>query len=280
MHAAVDRLEFAPPPPPGLLRAFSLAVLAHLLLLGALTWGVHWKRQDDNPTVEAELWSALPQQAAPRPVEVRPPEPAKPAAAVKPAPAVRDPDIALQREKRRLEKEKLEKEKLEQAQRERDKREQLKKAEAEKKKLELEAARKEALKAQEEEKKLAAQRQENLKRIAGLAGATGDATATGTAQQSSGPSGSYAGRLEARIRPNVVFPDVDLIQGNPAAEVEIRTAPDGTIVGQPRLVKSSGNKSWDEAALRAIEKTEVMPRDLNGKVPSPFPLIVLRPKQR
>ncbi len=268
MHASVDRLEFAPPPPPGLLRAFSLAVLAHLLLLGALTWGVHWKRQEDNPAVEAELWSALPQQAAPRPVEVRPPEPAKPAPS-KAAPTARDADIALKRDKKRLEKEKLEQE-----QRERDKREQLKKAEADKKKLELEASRKEALKAQEDAKKLAAQRQENLKRIAGLAGATGEATATGSAQQSSGPSSGYAGRIRARIKPNIVF--TDDIAGNPMAELEVRAAPDGTIVSR-KLLKSSGVKSWDEAVLKAIDKTEVLPRDVDGRVPAAL-VISFRPK--
>ncbi|RYF74479.1 MAG: TonB C-terminal domain-containing protein, partial [Comamonadaceae bacterium] len=66
--------------------------------------------------------------------------------------------------------------------------------------------------------------------------------------------------------------------GNPAAEFEIRTSPDGTIVGTPRLIKSSGNPAWDEAALRAIQRTEVMPRDTDGRVPSPFPPIVMRPK--
>ena len=44
MHAAADRLEFAPPPPPGMLRAFVLAVIAHLLLLLALTYGLRWQR--------------------------------------------------------------------------------------------------------------------------------------------------------------------------------------------------------------------------------------------
>ncbi len=75
-----------------------------------------------------------------------------------------------------------------------------------------------------------------------------------------------------------VFADADHIQGNPSAEVEVRTAPDGTILGSPRLVKSSGVKAWDEAVLRAIEKTEVMPRDVDGRVPAPL-LIELRPKR-
>jgi len=34
---------------------------------------------------------------------------------------------------------------------------------------------------------------------------------------------------------------------------------------------------WDDAVLRAIERTEVLPRDENGKVPSAM-IIVYRPR--
>ncbi len=77
MEAATNRLEFAPPPTPGMVRAVGLAILAHAFLLAALTWGVHWKREDVTLTAEAELWSAIPQQAAPKLVEP-PPEPPAP----------------------------------------------------------------------------------------------------------------------------------------------------------------------------------------------------------
>ena len=40
----------------------------------------------------------------------------------------------------------------------------------------------------------------------------------------------------------------------------------------PGYVQSSGNKAWDDAVLRAIDKTEVLPRDTDGRVP---PVIVL-----
>ena len=110
--------------------------------------------------------------------------------------------------------------------------------------------------------------------MAGLAGATGGPTATGTAQRSSGPSSSYAGRIRARIKPNIVFPDE--LATNPSAEVEVRTSPDGTIVGR-KLLKSSGVPSWDEAVLKAIDKTESLPRDVDGLVPSSL-IITFRPK--
>jgi colicin import membrane protein len=117
-------------------------------------------------------------------------------------------------------------------------------------------------------------REENLRRIQGLAGATGAPTATGNAQRSSGPSASYAGRIRARVRPNIVF--TDDAPGNPQAEVEVRMAPDGTIIGR-RLIKPSGLPAWDEAVLRALDRTEVLPRDVDGRVVSPM-IIVFRPR--
>ena len=119
-----------------------------------------------------------------------------------------------------------------------------------------------------------AQRNANLKRMAGMAGATGGPTATGTALQSSGPSASYGGRIRASIKPNIVF--TDEIVGNPLAEVEVRTSPNGTIISR-KLLKTSGDKSWDEAVLRAIDKTEKLPPDVDGRVPTAL-IISFRPK--
>ena len=119
-----------------------------------------------------------------------------------------------------------------------------------------------------------AQRQQNIARAMGLAGATGGETAKGTAQKSSGPSASYGGKVRAKVKPNIVF--TEDITGNPSAEVEVRTALDGTITSQ-RLVKSSGNKAWDDAVVKAIVKTEAMPRDADGRVPSPM-ILEFRPK--
>lgn len=320
MHATNDRDQFAPPRPPGRMRAIALAVLAHAALIGALTWGVNWKSSSDQPAVEAELWSAVPQQAAPRAVEPPPPPAPAPTPAPEPAPApppppppprpeqadTREADIALQQQKKRLEEEKkkreqqLEREEEERRERlEQEKKERLlaqQKAErekAEREKAEREKAEKEkAAKAeQDKQKKLAedkrrkaeeareakeaeALRQENLRRMQGLAGATGGETATGTAQRSSGPSGSYGGKVAAKVRPNIVYPDT--ISGNPRAEVEVRAAPDGTIVGA-RITQSSGNKAWDDAVIRALHRTETLPRDVDGRVPSSL-VIGFRPR--
>lgn len=108
----------------------------------------------------------------------------------------------------------------------------------------------------------------------GQAGATGGAAATGTAQSSKGPSASYAGKVRAKVVPNIVF--TEDINGNPTAEVEVRTTLDGTILSQ-RLVKSSGNKAWDDAVIKAIIRTGTMPRDVDGRVPTPM-ILEFRPK--
>ena len=308
MNAQATHLEFAPPPTTGTVRSLGFSLVVHALLLVALTAGIQWN-QDNALSVEAELWSAVPQAAAPKLVEVAPPpHPPPPPPAVKemvkppPPTAQRDADIALAK-KRKLEEEK----KLEEAKEaERRRLEELKKAEekkakqkAEEEKRKLEAQReqerkdkekkekekkdkeakklqeqKDAKQAAEEAKKLEAIRNDNMKRIAGLAGATGAENATGTAMRASAPSGSYGGRIQARVRPNIVFTE-EVTNNNPA-EVEVKCAPDGTIVGF-KLVKSSGNKAWDDAVLKAIQKTEILPRDTDGRVHSPL-LISFKPK--
>ena len=310
MHAHDDRDQFAPPRPPARLRAIALAVLAHAILIAALTWGVNWKSSSDMPAVQAELWSAVPQQAAPRAVEPPAPppppqpEPPKPTPVPPPPPPprqaepdTREADIAIEREKKRLEQEKkerqqqLEREKRERERKEDERRERLEqekkerlqkeKAEREKERLEKLDKQKqladdkkrqaqEAQRKQEALEKASAQaaearRQENIRRMQGLAGATGGENATGTALRNSGPSGSYGGKVAAKVRPNIVYPDA--IAGNPRAVVQVRAAPDGTIVGK-KLIQSSGNKAWDDAVLRALDKTESLPRDVDGRVPS------------
>jgi len=316
MHESADRLDFAPPPQPAALRALVLAVIAHLLLLAALTWGISWNRESADSAAEAELWASVPQAAAPRgvvqapalpatpPVPAPPPEP-RVKAEPPPPPAVKAPDIALEREKARREQaerrqEELERQKKVEARKQREEQDRQKKlADARKKQDEQERLKKlEALrqqqaqqvaqqkaaedakrkkadelakakaKARQEDAKLAEIRNQNLARMKGLAGAAGSADASGATGRS-GPSASYAGRIAAQIKRNIVFNEIG--SGNPSAVVQIKVAPDGTIIGR-NLIKSSGMKAWDEAVLRAIDRTEVLPRDTDGSVVPQFPI--------
>ena len=340
--ATFGRDPFMPSPPQGRGPALALALLAHALLIAALAFGVHW-RNSEPTTMAAELWSAVPQAAAPRavapppgaaPQAVAPPPSPQPPAVAKPEPVARpaatlappkteaaplpDPQIAIEQTRRATAKrEQAEQERqAQQAKRMKAEREAAQREVAEREAAEQETAKQEKQRVKQREievqrqrradadklraetaknekartekanaeqakadrakteqadkadaARLAAAREANLKRMLGQAGATGGATDTGSAARSSGPSASYAGRIMARIKPNIVFSDTP--DGNPMATVEVRLAPDGTIVAK-RLVKSSGVKSWDDAVLRAIERTEVLPRDIDGRVPPPF----------
>ena len=110
----------------------------------------------------------------------------------------------------------------------------------------------------------------------GLAGASGAPDATGNALRSSGPSASYGQRLSALFKRNISFPNPETISGNPKAVVEVRVGPSGYLLNS-RLVKPSGVPAWDDAVMRAVEKTERIPADENGRYVSQF-LVEFGPK--
>lgn len=284
--ATLSHDALMPRPPGGLGAGAALALLVHVGLIAALTMSVDWRAQPPE-VVAAELWAAVPQVAAPRaepaPQPAPPPVPA-PAAAPPPAPAAEttrppEPDIAIERERERqreLERQRAERAEAERRRQAEAERQRAERAEAERRRAEAERRRQEQLARERaaEEQKLAQLREENLRRIMGQAGsATGAATSTGTAAQDAAPSAAYSGRLVALIRRNIVFPGQ--VPGNPAAEVEVRAAPGGSIIAR-RLLRSSGHPEWDEAVLRAIDRTGTLPRDTDGRVP-PVLIITFRP---
>lgn len=160
-----EATPYSIPPQPGRWRAFALALVVHLALVGVLWFSVHW--QSETPVaIEAEIWSPQVQDAAPPPPpeaaepEVKPPAPEPEPAPTPPPPPpkpvieppapkpVVKPDIALAQEKKR--KEKLQKELQE------EERARLEKQLAEKKrqeKVEKEKADAKAKKRAEEEQK-------------------------------------------------------------------------------------------------------------------------------
>jgi len=225
---------------------------------------------------------ARPEPVVPKPEPVRPPappvvEPARPDPQIAIERAARErqareearkQEIAREREReiaRERERERLAEERAREQEREREKKRVLaEKQRQEAEKREQAEKAKKAEEARQEEARLAANREANLRRLRAQAGG-GDDDATGTAARTSGPSAGYAGRIKARIKPNIVL--TGDVNGNPMAVVEVRLAPDGTIVAR-KLVKSSGSAVWDETVLRAIDKTEVLPKDVDGRVPS------------
>ena len=302
------------PAEPGRGRALALAALVHFLLLVFLWFGVSW--QSDTPTeVEAEIWSPVTREAAPPPPPpVAKPiqEPPKPVAAVTPptppAPVVQpepaqqkltEPDIALEKEKKRKQEkedaERLKKEKLaekkaledeqkrkkiadaEEKQNEKKKQAELEKTKrAEDKKQKEEAAAEEKKKLAEEQQRKqeeaaaseqrARKRREEIQRLNQMAGDGG----AGDAEKSQGPRGdnSYARKVAGLIKSHTILPQND-IAGNPAVEFLIELQPDGGLRSEPKMTKSSGIAAFDQAVKRAIEKSTPFPPDPStGKVPA------------
>ena len=287
--AVLERDLFAPQKPPGMRSGLALALLAHVLLILALAWSVNWKASEPEGVV-AELWAALPQAAAPKaappepkptppPVEAKP-TPPPPVINPAPPPVRADAQIAIERE--RAARERARQEELERAEAakkaELRKREEAKRLDAERERQRLAAEQAEkkqaAEQAKKEEARQAAIREANLRRMMKEAGSSDDPAAAGNAARTAGPSAGYAGRIKARVKPNIVL--TAPLDGNPPATVEVRVAPDGTIVGR-KLVRSSGSPLWDETVLRAIDKTEVLPKDVDGRVPPTFE-ITFRPR--
>ena len=289
------------PPEPNRWPAIGLAVGVHALLLAFLWIGISW--QNNTPiAVEAEIWDVTTQTAAPAPTpapepepepETPPPQPA-PKAALPPPPVVeqpqpKQPDIALEREKKRKEElkrkeeerelaeqkrieEKKEKALAEKKQRELDEKkakadaekkeaEQKKKEEAEKKKKE-EAEKKK--KAAAEQKKLDAARAEEMRRITGAAG---NPTSTGTAEKSTAPriDKGYSAAITAKVKGNTSYAGSLDEPGNPTATFRVEQLPTGEIISVKKI-KSSGVPSFDDAVEKGITKSSPLPKKKDGTV--------------
>ena len=264
----------------------ALALGVHLMLVAALALGVQWKINNPVP-IEAEVWAEIPKAAAPD-VTPPPPEPApEPAqkvaeAPVEPEPPVPEPipDLVVAKKvpKKEIKKPKAREpvEVFETAPPKLSKRAEPKKVEPTKpevkppvkppaktvsSKVNSPDAIERAVTEAEAQRRLKLQRMMSDLGSLGMSGSSG------------GPSANYAGRIKARIKPNILF--TDNIGGNPQALVEVRCGPDGRILSS-KLLESSGVEAFDKAVLRAIERTEVLPADENGRV-LPVMQIVFRP---
>lgn len=296
----VPRDALRPPSADGTRVGMVLSALAHVGLVVALALGVQWRTESPDG-VEAELWAATPQLAAPpaAPTVAESDTPPPPAAAeAPPAPPPPPPQAQRQAEQREAEiaeeqarrdrQEKARQDAEEQSQQERkalaeQQRKEERAQQLAREKAEQQAQDKARLQAQADQRRKEQAdaslrektRQEQLQRMNAQLGGNGPSGSTGSAAREAGPSANYAGRIKARIRPHIVL--IDPVAGNPQAEVELRVAPDGTILSR-RLVQASGNAAWDEAVLRAVDRTAVLPRDTDGRVPASM-LISFRPQE-
>jgi colicin import membrane protein len=252
-----------------------LALLAHVLLVAALAFGVSWKTHNEA-VIEAEVWSEVPQAAAPQAV---PPPPAEPVPEVpkeapqevaQAEPEVETPVAEIPRAPPPVPKVKPKPKKEPKPKKIREPVEAVVKAPpvVVKKPAPVVAPPNPAVSNAVRE----AQRKANLQRMMSDLGGLGQSShSTGK------PSASYAGRLISRIFPNIVFNGT--ISGDATAWVEIHCAPDGRILSR-RLLESSGSPEWDNAVLRGIDKTEFLPMDENGRLPDTVQQLGIKPKDR
>jgi len=254
------------PRQPGRIRAVLLALGVHAAFFGLIVFGVSWQNRP-APPLEAELWKDLPPVKAAKPAEPAPapeppapeppkPEPPKPAPPKpeppKPEPAKvepprPDPAIAEKREREKKEQEKrdrLEREKKEKLERQKAEETRQKAQEAKKKRETEEADRKRKA---EEEKVRVAKAKADLE-------AKAAAEAVAAARQTE--INQWRGRIRDKIRGRANVPDT--VTGKPEIEVRITLLPGGEVL-DIRMEKSSGNKIYDDAILRAIRSASPLP---------------------
>ena len=226
----------------------TISIGAHLALIGALWWGIHWHSSSVEVASSAELWSAVPEAAAPPPVEPPPPPPT-PVVETPPPPPVetpKPPDIVT---------------------------EQIKEKKPPPKPVPppppppKPVPPKPAPPPPPPQPKLDAKalqklHDENLKRMMGQMDAP--ATATGTAARNSGPSANWAGKVAALINSHLVY--TGSMSGLHPPDIEIRLGVDGSILSQ-KITASSGNPEYDKAVLNAVIATQKLPRDTDGTLP-------------
>lgn len=86
------------------------------------------------------------------------------------------------------------------------------------------------------------------------------------------PVFDYAETVRQRVRPRIVW------NGKPVSGetvVQVRCTSSGNLESV-KIVHSSGDQSWDSAALAAVREADPMPLDANGEAPPSF-TITLRP---
>jgi colicin import membrane protein len=193
---------------------------------------------------------------APEPVKV--PEPVKAVPAPKPQPVVKEPppvkapDIAL--EKKKAEEESLKRMKALQAVEEKEL-EEAARAEAEA----MKKVREKQLADQKKRELLSQMAEEDLMQRMMEEEAANEMRQVASARRQSELAhtiAQYRDMISAKVRGNTRLPDT--LQGNPEVRCLVRLLPTGE-VQSVRVTQSSGNAAYDEAVVRAIEKSSPLP---------------------
>jgi len=227
-----------------------LALVVHGVFFSVLYFGVNW-HNDQPQGMEVEIWSALPvPQVEPKvvPPPPMPVEPVKPIDTPKLAEPVAPPKAEIELAVKKKPPVKL----PEPA-----------------KVIEKTVQPKKAEQVQENPRVLEAQAAQAARE---LARAAQDAATNKVVDD-------YVGRIEAKIKRNVVEPPdvLDTMQ----AEFEVTLIPGGSVLNA-RLIKPSGNAAYDEAVDRAITKSQPLPLPPDSSLFNRFRElhVTIRPKNK
>jgi colicin import membrane protein len=218
---------------PSKLPAGVLALLVHILFFALLYFGFNWNRQAYVPaTMTVALWSNLNQE------NVKPSESAKVEQAMQPPQPekIAKPDIAIP-EKKKVEAKPVENK--------------------EAKKEAVRRAAEEARKREEAQK--AAEQKQEAQRIADAQAAQQKAELAKQQEQAAALGkliDEYRAKIQSKIRRNIVQPQT--VSEDARAEFLVTLLPGGDVL-TAKLIKSSGNKAYDDQVERAILKSTPLP---------------------
>ena len=248
-------------------RAFTFSLVAHLGLLAFLVIGISWNNSTPSG-VEVELWDSTPQVDT------------KPAPELKTEMKEEAADIAVK--KKKVEKEPPKKEATKEppkAVKPPPPKEPPKKVEPPKKEVAKEPPKPALTPAQIKANAEADKRREaNIASLRGMAakdGGTGGSVGSGVGGGGNAPPG-WSDKVIKKVRANITF-NADSFKGNKQTIIQVRLAPDGAILSRT-MTSSSGDNAWDQAVLSAIDATQSLPKDDDGKLPTLTPELKLKPK--
>jgi len=243
---------------PDSFKAGVLSITVHAILLGALLISFNWKTTHPVSIAEVELWDSLPAASVAKPPEpvIEPPVPVvkeapkpepKPEPVIEPKPEPKPaPEIVIKHEapKKPVKKEPI-KEPPKEPVKPVKKTDQL--AELQKQLLQEPAEKPKKPPVNDALKKL---QQESLSD-------SGTSAEPKVSAAKAGVVDEFKAKIQAKIRNNV---NKSLCgDGNPELKFEIGLLPTGEISASPKLIKSSGNASCDDAVERAIRASEPLP---------------------
>jgi colicin import membrane protein len=250
MNAAVagDSAMFEERIDPGRIASYLLAAAVHLLLFAILVFGVRWQNRPPE-AVEVELWS---EPAAAPVAPALKPAPAPEPMVAKPEPVIPKPEIALK-----------EPVKAKPAPKPVPKPEPVKpKVDETRKRINQELAREQASLAIERERQ---QIREQLARD----GVSANSKALET----------WVGKIQVHIRNRINKNIADAVPGNPPTVFIVTLLPNCEVL-KITLVKSGGNKAYDEEVERAILKSSPLPRPDKAEIFDRELRLTFRPKDK